>query len=105
MTEVIIQIALGLFLIIIGILNTKGKVSMLHSYHTKRVKEEDIVPFGKKIGAGTMIVGCTIILAAICELLLSQSYPNITNIILIAGFTPGFILIFYALFKYNKGIF
>ena len=48
MGEFIIQIIIGLIIIIIGILNMKGNISLLHSYHRKRVKKEDIIPFEKK---------------------------------------------------------
>ena len=101
MTETIMQAVAGIVIIIIGILNIKGNVSMLHSYHRKRVKEEDILPFGRKIGIGAIIIGCTIIGAGVAELY----FENIRNIILIAGFIPGFIFIIYAMLKYNKGIF
>lgn len=105
MVELITQIIIGLILILIGISNIKGNISTLHSYHRKRVKKEDVLPFGKKIGIGTIIIGCTIIIAGIVDLLFKHSFQYITNIILIIGFIPGFIIILYALFKYNKGIF
>lgn len=101
MTEVIVQIAIGVILIVVGILNAKGNISMLHSYHRKRVKEEDVIPFGKKIGAGSIIMGLTIIAAGITDLL----SLNIANIVLVVGFIPGIVLIAYAMMKYNKGIF
>ena len=101
MAEVIVQIAIGVFLFVVGILNTKGNISMLHSYHRKRVKEEDVIPFGKKIGAGSIIMGLTIIAAGITDLL----SLNIANIVLVVGFIPGIVLIAYAMMKYNKGIF
>ena len=102
MGEFIIQIIIGLIIIIIGILNMKGNISLLHSYHRKRVKKEDIIPFGKKVGIGSIIIGITIILAGIFTIL---NYTNISNIILGIGLVIGFIIIFYAIFKYNKGIF
>jgi len=102
MVEFIIQIIIGLFLIIIGIFNMKGNISMLHSYHRKRVKKEDVIPFGKKVGIESIIIGITIILAGIFTIL---NYTNISNIILGIGLVIGFIIIFYAIFKYNKGIF
>ena len=105
MRNFIIQILIGVILIIIGISNRKGNISLLHSYHRKRVKKEDELPFGKKIGLGTIIIGITIIISGILELLLNQSFQYITDIILITGFIPGLIIIIYALFKYNKGIF
>ena len=101
MTEAIIQVAIGVFLIVVGILNTKGNISMLHSYHRKRVKEEDVLPFGKKIGAGSILMGLTIIVAGITDFL----SLNIANIILVIGFIPAIIVIVYAMMKYNKGIF
>lgn len=102
MEELIIQIIIGLVLIVIGIFNTKGNISLLHSYHRKRIKEEDIKPFGKKVGIGTIIIGITIILAGLFAFL---SYANISKVVLIIGLITGCIIIFYALFKYNKGIF
>ena len=101
MTEAVMELAVGAFIIVLGILNAKGNISMLHSYHRKRVKEEDVIPFGRRLGAGTIIIGLTIIAAAITDLL----SLNIANIVLIVGFVPGFILIAYAMMKYNKGIF
>ncbi len=102
MGEFIIQIIIGLVLIIIGIFNMKGNISLLHSYHRKRIKEEDIKPFGKKVGIGSIIIGITIILAGLFTFF---NYANISNVILIIGLIIGCIIIFYALFKYNKGIF
>ena len=105
MGELIVQIVIGLILIVIGISNMKGNISTLHSYHRKRVKKEDIIPFGKKVGIGTIIIGCTIIFAGMVDLLLNHSFQYITNIILMIGFISGFIIILYAMFKYNKAIF
>ena len=102
MGEFIIQIIIGLVIIIIGIFNMKGNISLLHSYHRKRVKKEDIIPFGKKVGIGSIIIGFTITLAGVFTIL---NYTNISNVILLIGIVTGFIIIFYAMFKYNKGIF
>ena len=102
MKEFIMQIIMGLILIIIGTFNMKGNISLLHSYHRKKVKKEDIIPFGKKIGIGSIIIGITIIITGSLTIL---NYTTISNIILIIGLIIGLIFIFYAMFKYNKGIF
>ena len=102
MGEFIIQIIICIVLIIIGIFNMKGNISMLHYYHRKRVKKEDVIPFGKKVGIGSIIIGITIILAGIFTIL---NYTNISNVILVVGLVIRCILIFYAMFKYNKGMF
>ena len=102
MLEFIIQIVIGLVLMLVGIFNMKGNISLLHSYHRKRVKDEDVILFGKKVGIGSIIIGITIIIAGILSIL---NYAYISNVILGIGLTIGCILIFYAMFKYNKGIF
>ena len=102
MGEFIIQIIIGLVLIVIGIFNIKGNISSLHYYHRKRVKKEDVIPFGKRVGIGSVIIGITIILAGCLTLL---NYTYISNVILMLGLVIGCILIFYAMIKYNKGLF
>ena len=102
MGEFIIQIIIGIVLIVVGIFNIKGKISLLHSYHRKRVKEEDVIPFGKKVGIGSIIIGISIIIAGVFTVL---NYARISNVILGIGLIIGCILIFYAMLKYNKGIF
>ena len=102
MEEFIIQIIIGLALIVVGTFNMKGKISLLHSYHRKRVKEEDVIPFGKKVGIGSIIIGITIIIAGTFSIL---NYTYISNVIIGIGLIIGCILIFYAMLKYNKGIF
>ena len=101
MLEAVMEIAVGVFIIVLGIFNAKGNISMLHSYHRKRVQEDDVLPFGKKVGAGSIIIGLTIIIAAITDLL----SLNVASIVLVIGFIPGVAMIVYALMKYNKGIF
>ena len=102
MGELILQIIIGLSLIILGVINMKGNISMLHSYHRKRVKKEDIIPYGKKVGTGIIIIGISIIIAGLFTIF---NYTNISNVILIIGLVLGTIIIFCAMFKYNKGIF
>ena len=105
----IVTIVLAIILIVIGILNMKGNISSLHSYHRKRVTEEDRIPFGRKVGVGTIIIGISLILfgtlMSAFELLTNTMYEHIANIILIIGLIVGIGFNFYAMFKYNKGIF
>ena len=91
MGELILQIIIGLSLIILGIINMKGNISMLHSYHRKRVKKEDIIPYGKKVGTGIIIIGISIIIAGVFTIF---NYTSISNIILIIGLVVGTIIIF-----------
>ena len=73
-----------------------------NSYLLTFVKKEDIIPFGKKVGIGSIIIGITIILAGVFTIL---NYTHISNVVLSIGITMGITIIFYAMFRYNKGIF
>ena len=105
----IVTVLIGVVLILIGISNRKGNISMLHSYHRKRVTEEDRLTFGKTVGNGMILMGISLIVAGgliavgIC---LEQSvYATAGMIVMGVGFAAGLGIAFYAMIKYNKGIF
>ena len=100
---------LAIILIVIGILNMKGNINSLHSYHRNRVSEADRVPFGRMVGLGTIIVGISLLLNAACAFALEKTGTSTFSIagtvILVIGLVVGIGLNFYAMIKYNKGIF
>lgn len=61
----IISALVGAVCIILGISNMRGNISSLHSYHRQRVSEENVLPFGRLVGLGTIIVGAGIIIFSI----------------------------------------
>ncbi len=105
----IIVFLVGILCIVLGILNMRGNISSLHSYHRHRVSEEDRIPFGKKVGLGTIICGCAImvfsILSAINFYIENQIFIIVGTVLLIVGLIIGLGLSVYAMIKYNKGIF
>lgn len=105
----IVTIIIGLVCIGIGILNTKGNVSMLHSYHTNNIKEEDKKTFGKLVGTGMIIVGATLMvygaLMISAEISEDKVYGDIANIVVGVGLLVGLVITLYAIKKYNKKIF
>ena len=107
--EEIISIAVGVLCIVLGILLTRGHLSLLHSYHRKRVSEEDRLPFGRLSGAGIITVGAAIAIMGVCTFFEKQFqnnvYSSIGTAVLIVGTVVGLGLAFYAMIKYNKGIF
>ena len=107
--EYIVTAIVGVVCILIGISNRKGNISMLHSYHRKRVAEEDRLPFGKLVGLGMIIIGITLLLFSGLYFMASYLQESlcfiIGNIVFAAGFAIGLGITFYAMFKYNKGIF
>jgi len=110
MLEIIVLLILGILLIVMGIAHRKGNLSLIHSYHYKRVSKNDIIPFGKTVGLGTIIIGSSMVINAMLYIIIIyftniQIFELIGNIILITSFIIGIAIIFYAMFKYNKGIF
>ncbi len=109
MIEFIVTFLVGVILIVLGISNMRGNISSLHSYHRHRVSEENRIPFGKKVGLGTIFCGCAIMVFSILSALTLYTENNVFMIVgtvlLIAGLVAGLGLSFYAMIKYNKGIF
>lgn len=109
MVEFIVSFILGIVCIVIGIFNMRGNISMLHSYHRKRVSKEDIIPFGRRVGLGMIVIGIGIIVfsifSAIAFFTENSVFVPIGVAFLIVGLVIGLIISFGAMIKYNKGIF
>ena len=109
MSGVVISFIVGVVCIILGISNMRGNISSLHSYHTHRISEEDILPFGRLVGIGIIIVGVVIaifsVLTAIGLYTQKNSLVIIGNVILFLGLAVGIGISLYAIIKYNKGLF
>ena len=109
MPAFILTIGIGILCIVLGIINMRGNVSSLHYYHRKNVAAEDIPAFGKLVGLGTVIVGAAIVLfgAVSCITLVNDNsiFTIIGTVILFLGLIVGMGISFYAMKKYNGGIF
>ena len=109
MLGVIVTAVVGILLVVIGIINYGGNISLLHSYHRSRVAEENIKPFGKMVGIGTIIMGISLIIGGVCLLISlynpSKVFPIIAYSSMFVGIVVGSIISFYAMIKYNGGIF
>ena len=105
----VVSFIVGIVCIVIGISNMRGNISSLHSYHRSRVKEEDILPFGRLVGMGTIIVGAAIMLfsalSALAVALGNDVYTVIGTVVMIVGIVAGLGVAFYGMKKYNGGIF
>ena len=109
MTSFLVTAALGLLLSILGVINMTGNISSLHSYHRKRVTEENKKPFGRLVGMGTIIIGISLVIFGtlnfLSEQLQSPPLVIVGNVALIIGIVIGLAMNFYAMIKYNHGIF
>ena len=105
----IVTAVIGLVAIVIGIVNMSGNVSSIHSYHRERVSEEDRIPFGRLVGLGTIVIGFSLIvysgLSALAVYTSNTVLTVVSTVLLIIGIVAGMALSFYAMKKYNGGIF
>ena len=108
MGELFVPVIIGLIVIALGIMNMMGNINTLHSYHRKRVADEDRLPFGRRVGAGTIIVGCALIVKAAMQFAAEKAEnpvrDTVGTVVLAAGGLIGFIIIILAMMKYNKGL-
>ena len=109
MTDVAVTAILGVFLVVLGVQNRKGNIGSLHWYHRRRVTEENRLPFGKLVGLGTVLCGVGLLLyggfSFLSALWSMDILVLIGSALLILCLAAGLGLTFYAMFKYNKGIF
>ena len=109
MKDFLILLILGAFIIAMGVVNMTGNISTLHKYHRKRVAPENVKPFGRLVGIGTSTCGGGIIIFALLgyvgEKAESTALTVLGTVALIASLAVGLGLSFYAMIKYNRGIF
>ena len=92
-----------------GAVNMTGNLSTLHAYHYRRVKEQDKKAFGRLVGLGTILVGASVLIYGVLMYVYEKTQSNVWiwvgTPLLIGGIVAGAAISFYAMFKYNKGIF
>ena len=109
MVGFVVSFLVGVICIVLGASNMQGNISSLHEYHRRRVSEEDRIPFGKRVGLGTILIGAGImvfsVLSAITVYTDNEIFTVIGTALLIISIVAGMILSLSAMMKYNKGVF
>ena len=109
MIETIVTLLVGALICFFGIRNMMGDISSLHSYHRSRVKDEDVKPFGKLVGLGTLLCGVAVLLMSAFSLVASltgiETFVLVGTVLMIIMLIVGCIIAFSAMKKYNGGIF
>ena len=109
MGDVIGPVILGMIISILGVTNMRGNLSSIHWYHRQRILPEQVKPFGKKVGLGTLIIGLAVIayglFSLIADLTEVEVFTTIGAVLLIPAIIVGLGLSIGAMIKYNKGIF
>ena len=105
----LVTLAAGALVCFFGIQNMRGDISSLHSYHRNNVSPEDVKPFGKLVGIGTLLVGVGVItmsaFSLIAELSGIEFMVYIGMGVMGTLMVVGMVVTFYAMKKYNGGIF
>jgi FtsH-binding integral membrane protein len=93
-----VETAVGLLCLVFGLLIwKKQKVSLIHDYHYKNVRKEDIPAYTRLMGIGLILMGVGICTTGFLNLFESAAWW----IPMLAGFIAGFILMNRAQKKYN----
>lgn len=98
----IILLVFGILFIVIGTMNMKGDISSIHWYHRTRIKKKDIKKYGLLVGIGTLLIGISMILTVLIQIIFDIEF---FEYLIIIGLVIWFVLFIYAQIKYNKGIF
>lgn len=100
--EYIILLILGVCFIILGIFNIKGNISSIHWYNRRKITQETSKQYGKAMGIGSVIIGLSMSINAILQMIFKiETLWYITVIGIVIGLT----FMLYGQIKYNKGIF
>ena len=109
MSGLIVTVLIGILVCVLGAVNMTGNISSLHSYHRKRVREEDKKPFGRLVGMGNIIMGASVAILGVLIYVWEQTqilaYAIAGGVIIAVGMIVGLGISFFAMIKYNKGIF
>ena len=80
----------------------KQKIELIHDYHTRNLKPEDVPAYARLMGFGMMSIGGGCILTGVVALLLNEPLGWIA---LPIGLAAGFVLFHRAQTRYNGGYF
>ena len=100
--ESIEQLAIGTLLTVLGIFNMKGNIASIHWYNRRKVTKENQKPYCMCMGLGTLIIGVSMIAAGIIQVFAGV---EVGSIFIAVGVVIGLVLMLYAQFKYNRGLF
>ncbi len=109
MAAAIVLIPMGILICVLGVVNMKGNISSLHSYHRNNVAPENVKPFGRLVGLGTLIMGVSVLV--FCGFLIASLFLDLEMLaavgsgVMIAIMIVGIVITFYAIKKYNGKIF
>ena len=95
-------LGIGTIISVLGVFNLRGNIGLIHWYNRKKVSKEDQLPYCRFVGLGTLLIGAAMIISGFLQALVSIEAGAV---VILIGIIIGLVLILYAQFKYNRGIF
>ena len=95
-------LGIGIIIAVLGIFNLRGNIGSIHWYNRRKVSKEDQLPYCRCVGLGTLLIGAAMIISGFLQALVSVEAGAV---VILIGIIIGLVLILYAQFKYNRGIF
>lgn len=95
-------LGIGTIISVLGVFNLRGNIGSIHWYNRRKVSKEDQLPYCRCVGLGTLLIGAAMIISGFLQALVSVEAGAV---IILIGIIIGLVLILYAQFKYNRGIF
>ena len=97
--EVLTCIAVGALLAVLGLLTwKKQKVTILHDYHYRNVKKEDLPAYTRAMGIGQVIIGAGLCLTGLLRLVTESMAAWVPFVI---ALVVGLVIFHKAQMKYN----
>ncbi|MBQ4252645.1 MAG: hypothetical protein II704_06335 [Erysipelotrichaceae bacterium] len=97
--EIITELAVGAVLCYLGWqIWKRQKISLLHSYHYRRVTAKDIPAYTRQMGLAQIVMGTGLALAALLRIFTEGFLPLA---VMIGGFAIGLVMCHKAQMKYN----
>ena len=95
-------LGIGTIISVLGVFNLRGNIGSIHWYNRRKVSKEDQLPYCRCVGLGTLLIGAAMIISGFLQALVSIEAGAV---VILIGIIIGLVLILYAQFKYNSGIF
>ena len=95
----IVYFAVGALLVVLGLVTwKKQKIDLLHDYHYKNVKEEDVPAYTRAMGIGQIVIGAGLCVAGV---LCCFVQGPVSLIALVPGIIGGLVIFHKAQMRYN----
>ena len=95
----VIYSAVGLLLVVLGLLTwKKQKINLLHEYHYKNVKQEDVPASTRAMGIGQIVIGAGLCVTGILSVFVQSP---VSLLVLVPGLVAGILIFHKAQMRYN----